>query len=290
MARCEQVGELVHEHVVDDKGRHPPQSRRQPDRALGGRARPPARYLVGHPPHAHRPGSAVEEFLGQRRRPLRQLAVTADGAPGSATLLVREPLHHHGDPFALVSPRHPSRQQHDGAVAVAVGGDGAAPSCASAHLDERVFGGHVRTLPGAGHRFSTTHAGCARDFFSSTGRLIGPSRARSLPVGAGGRRPQPYTTPRTGTPRFVPTMPTALSTGRARGSLTPGPVAHNVVPVEALDRVAVGKGKANGATGRGLRHCRHCIRCTEQPASAVSDLLGAPLAKRDSAHAQAPRA
>ena len=56
----EQVGELVDQDVVDDPGRHPLQPGREPDGAVGRRARSPPAALVGDPADRRRAGPAVQ--------------------------------------------------------------------------------------------------------------------------------------------------------------------------------------------------------------------------------------
>ena len=153
VARHQQVGQLVHEHVVDHPRGHALQPGREPDRAVGRRAGPPPAALVGDPADALGPRPAGQPLPGERLGAGQQVGV-AGPQPG---VLAGQPLEHHRDPLALLGPGHPGRDQDHRAVAVAVGRHRAAAAGAAAHLDlvaglgvDRVHGVGLRQRSGRG--------------------------------------------------------------------------------------------------------------------------------------------
>jgi 8-oxo-dGTP pyrophosphatase MutT (NUDIX family) len=131
VARLEQVGELVDQHVVDHPGRHPLQPGGEPDGAVAGGAGPPAGLLVVDPAHRLGPGEAAEVPVGERPRAGEQLLV--GGSPAAFGLL--EPGQHRVDPLPLLGAGQGRRDHHHDPVAVAVGRDRTAPALRAPYLD-----------------------------------------------------------------------------------------------------------------------------------------------------------
>ena len=164
--------------------------------------------------------------LRARSRRAGHQLVVAGPQPG---VLAGQPLEHDRHPAAFLRPAHPGRDQDDGAVALAVGGDRAPAAGAAADLDRRgeqrlVLAGRqaVPTRPGAGSRGQpSSHARNASDFLPST------AGGQRLPRSAAGcamvhmsvhRTVDGFSTPTTGAvPRFGPRpaqLAARLSTGR----------------------------------------------------------------------------
>ncbi len=183
------------EHVIDHPRRHDPQPLAQPDGRVGRRARSPARALVAHPPHARRRRLAVEVAARQLGGSHRQLGVAAPGATPASPILGGETVEHDVDPSPLFRPRHARGQQHDGAVAVAIGRHRTAPARAAAHFD----GWPISALPGiallsrsrgalGGHGETVSPpSGCESIPRPSTGRREGQARS---PFAAASFHPQ----------------------------------------------------------------------------------------------------
>src|SRR5262249_25610823 len=105
--------------VVDDPGRHLAQPAGQPDRAVDRGAGPPAAALVVDPADAGRDGTAVEPGVAEGGGATHQLVV----AGTAARLGPLDPGHHRLDPLGLLPAAEAGRDQHDDAVALAVGRD-----------------------------------------------------------------------------------------------------------------------------------------------------------------------
>ena len=97
---------------------------------------------------------------GQLAGPGQQVTVAGAQLP----VLLGQPLEHHGHPLPLLGPAHPGRDQHHGAVAVAVGGHGPAPARRPPYLDLRP----VRRERQPRLRLAATHLRNATDFLPST--------------------------------------------------------------------------------------------------------------------------
>ncbi len=131
VVRHQQVRQLVQQHVVQHVLRHALEPVGEADRALARGAGAPARVLVGDPADLAGVGAVVQVRGRQLAGPRHQGLVPGD-PPG---LLGGELLQHLRDPALLLGVRHPGRDQHDGAVTLAVGGDGATAAGAAPHLD-----------------------------------------------------------------------------------------------------------------------------------------------------------
>ena len=133
----------MHQHVVNDPGRHALQAVGEPDGAFGGRAGAPPAVLIGDPSHAHRLGATPEIARRQGGSPYRKRILRGRGARAQPGLASIEPPQHVGDPPLLLRSRQAGRHQHHRAVAVAVGRDGPPPVAAAHDVDARVRGhGH----------------------------------------------------------------------------------------------------------------------------------------------------
>ena len=67
----DQVGQLVHDHGVDDPLGHTHHAIRQPNRGVGNGATSPPTLLIGHPPDRNWNGEVVAS--GQPGRPLEEI-------------------------------------------------------------------------------------------------------------------------------------------------------------------------------------------------------------------------
>ena len=220
----------------------------QPDGAVDRGARAPAAALVAHPAHAGRPGPAGQPGAGTARWP----GPAAPVAGAQLAVLLGQPLEHHGHPSPLLGPAHPGRDQHHGAVAVAVGGHGPAPARRPPYLD---LGGVGRRPPG-----TATPAAPRCDSPQKRYRLSAVhSRWTTFPQVNGGSvdHPQALSTgwsagspPRLGGP--VPRSSPGGSTAAAVEALTGPRRAPSVLPDEAPGRCGrpARKGKAIGPGAR----------------------------------------
>ena len=142
VARLDQMRELVQEHVVLHPGRHLEQPTGEPDRAVRWGAGGPAGAHRRDPAHAVRPGPSAEVTLGELRCAPGQRVVA--GAPAVARR-TDHAIDHPRDPLTLLGGGEAGRDEHDDALAVAVGGHRAPAAGATADLDGRAHGSGPRS-------------------------------------------------------------------------------------------------------------------------------------------------
>ena len=147
----------MHEHVVDDVVGHRAEPARQPDAAIGGRARTPAPLLVVHPLDARGDGGTVEMGGRQCRCAGHQLVVPTERA-APALLAGLQLGHHLGDPPALLGVAERRGDQHDRAAHFAVGRHGPATPGTAADLDHVVLARRLIRRHGAARPGGRPHA------------------------------------------------------------------------------------------------------------------------------------
>src|SRR5699024_6894022 len=138
VADLDEVGEFVHEHVVEHPGGHVLQPVGDPDGAVQRRARTPPGRLVRYPPDRTRADPLGQVFTGEALGPFHEVG----GGELAARLAALHPLNHPIDPLILLPASEVPRNRDDEPARFSERRHGAAPPSTPAHFD-RALPGHV---------------------------------------------------------------------------------------------------------------------------------------------------